>query len=363
MATTKGAISSLDNPKHMIIATENRTNGLIGVSTLLLKAKIEQTSGSKKIQIKQIQNGQKLLVITENKKQATELLKLKSVQVQTGEEIKLTVTESIKTNSVQGVVYCRDMIQETDDVIIKEINDSNRGLNAIAIKRLKKKNLQGEFYDTGTFFIQFHGKDLPQELNFAYLKIQMKEFVPPPLKCFKCHRFGHSSRFCSIKDENAICVNCSDLKHTALQERCNRQMKCISCGSNEHNNASRLCHVYKKEMEIKEIMIKKKCTPLQARQIHREGITSYAQAVNRKSVTIGTQTEEENTTKIANPNTTTNISEALLPRSSSEETLNEMDIDQEVDNRKRNAASPTELVNSTKRLKGGKNKSKNGKKR
>jgi len=85
-------------------------------------------------------------------------------------------------------------------------------------------------------------------------------YIPNPLRCFKCQKFGHSSRFCR---NEAVCHRCGG-KHT--EEDCNNAAKCINC-SGPHGASSRECPVWLREKEVQRVKAEKNISFPQARQI------------------------------------------------------------------------------------------------
>jgi len=54
-------------------------------------------------------------------------------------------------------------------------------------------------------FLQFSTADLPAEVDLGYLLFRVKQFIPKPLRCFKCNRFGHVASHCRGRER---CSNC-----------------------------------------------------------------------------------------------------------------------------------------------------------
>ena len=67
-------------------------------------------------------------------------------------------------------------------------------------------------------------------------RFSMRRFVPEPLRCFKCHAFGHVQKHCMRQD---LCGVCSRRHPTsecisALKEGERRQAKCPNCNQGHH---------------------------------------------------------------------------------------------------------------------------------
>ena len=72
-------------------------------------------------------------------------------------------------------------------------------------KNLTKKK---EKIDTESLIIEF-GSDsaieFPLHLYLGYKRITVKEFIPYPIRCFHCQKFGHISQNCRSKQKCPIC--------------------------------------------------------------------------------------------------------------------------------------------------------------
>ena len=51
---------------------------------------------------------------------------------------------------------------------------------------------------TNTLFLTFNTPDLPKEIIVGYLKVTIALFVPNPMHCINCNKFGHTSQCCKV---------------------------------------------------------------------------------------------------------------------------------------------------------------------
>jgi len=95
------------------------------------------------------------------------------------------------------------------------------------------------------YVLTFLGKKCPDKIKAGYSSIQVDTFYPSPLQCKKCYIFGHHTHFCSGAK---TCRNCGKKGH--LHSECTAlEQKCRNC-KNAHDATSKLCDIYKKELEI-----------------------------------------------------------------------------------------------------------------
>ena len=88
--------------------------------------------------------------------------------------------------------------------------------------RLQKfDKIQNKKTDTESLIIVFESEiDFPSHLYLGYRRLTVKEFIPHPIRCFKCQKFGHISKNCRGKQK---CPLCSE-DHT-FEECQNRENK------------------------------------------------------------------------------------------------------------------------------------------
>lgn len=53
--------------------------------------------------------------------------------------------------------------------------------------------------------LQFREEVLPARVKVGFMSFYVRPYVPPPLRCFKCQRFGHVAAVC--REANSGVVN------------------------------------------------------------------------------------------------------------------------------------------------------------
>ena len=84
---------------------------------------------------------------------------------------------------------------------------------------------------------------LPDEVRIGWTRCVVREYIPPPRRCFKCNKFGHGSKSC--RQDKGTCVTCGQEQHGGDFQR---EPKCSNCGE-QHTAASKECFYYKLEVE------------------------------------------------------------------------------------------------------------------
>ena len=85
-------------------------------------------------------------------------------------------------------------------------------------------------------------------------------FVPNPMCCFNCNKFGHTSQCCQVA---AKCPGCGKDKH---EGQCERPKLCSNCNG-PHASSAKDCPVWQKEKEIQRVRVEKRISFPEARQL------------------------------------------------------------------------------------------------
>ena len=199
-------------------------------------------------------------------------------------EVRVDVQEHNSLNISKGTFYTRDISMLNDNEILVELKDSNPSITEI--RRLKKrdtttKKLTNE--DLGVYIVTFNTTELPEKILLGFQYLSVRPYIPFPLRCFKCFKFGHTSE--KFEQINKVCPHCSEADHTVIgvhgeRAKCERTAKCVNCNQ-PHNSFSKECVIYKKEYAIQTIRITRKVSFFEARKIYsRENPeTIYAKTV------------------------------------------------------------------------------------
>lgn len=208
------------NPFYVEIALNNQVG--IGTSTSRLR------DGS-------------LLIQALNERQATKVLKMTLLG-----DIPVVVAEHATLNTCQGIIYCWDSQFLTEEEILNGLQ--GQGQKVVAVRQIKRKE-NSILVNTPSVVITFKMSHLPPTIKFGfYNNIKVKTYIPNPMKCHNCFKFGHSLKHC--KSER-ICPICSQSYH---DQPCHLQNKCFNCDGS-HNNYSKECPKYKREYEIQKIRV------------------------------------------------------------------------------------------------------------
>ena len=112
--------------------------------------------------------------------------------------VRVTIHKTL--NSSWGVIRCQDLADMLEVEIRDELKDQGvAGVNRVTLKK------EGKVIPTNTLFLTLGSPELLKEITVGYLKVKVALFVPNPMRCFNCNKFGHMSQRCKVA---AKCMSC-----------------------------------------------------------------------------------------------------------------------------------------------------------
>ena len=108
---------------------------------------------------------------------------------------------------------------------------------------------------------------LPETVVVAFERIRVDVYIPNPLQCYFCLKFGHHENSC--RSEKGYCYKCGNEAAYECARQCDDPIKCKNCGE-QHHAKSRKCSYWKKEKRTLEIKYKQNISFAEARQIVKE---------------------------------------------------------------------------------------------
>lgn len=142
----------------------------------------------------------------------------------------------------------------SDSELVEEL--SNAGVSSV--KRLKRKGQDG-YLTSLSVLLHFHCDKIPDTVSYSYLRFRTRPYNPPPLRCFRCNRFGHSQGACRGQ---ARCSKCGGIDHE--HSSCTKDKFCINC-KKSHSAAYGGCSVYKTEAKLQIIKERTKVSHTEAK--------------------------------------------------------------------------------------------------
>ncbi|GFV21954.1 RNA-directed DNA polymerase from mobile element jockey [Trichonephila clavipes] len=94
-------------------------------------------------------------------------------------------------NSCRGVISEPDLLTTPDGEILDGFSD--QGMIQVRRITITKDN---SVIPTKHLILTFDSPTLPKTIKAGYLNCEIRPYIPNPLRCFKCQRFGHSQTAC-----------------------------------------------------------------------------------------------------------------------------------------------------------------------
>jgi len=132
-----------------------------------------------------------------------------------------------KPIGARGVIYNVPLGIPTDDILACL---AGQGVQSVRRFRYKGKD-SSEMTESKSVFLQFTTADLPSEVKLGYMLLHVKQYIPRPLRCFKCNRYGHVANHCRGKLRCSICSG--EHKYSECSAAA---PKCPNCGGSHSVN-------------------------------------------------------------------------------------------------------------------------------
>lgn len=226
------------------------------------------------VNIKKLREGN-YLVECHNDVQASRLLKISSFY----DKAKVVAEPHARLNSSKGVIRSFDLQTATEEEILENIKEQN-------VEHVKQiKNKRGP---TASYILTFKTPHLPKSSTAGYLNLPVEPYIPAPLRCFKCLKFGHTTEKCKLP--TAVCKKCSKEGHD--DTNCVNLPYCINCDDG-HEPLHRQCPSFLREKAIKKIQVEKKIPMAEAKEEYRR-LNPWVLSQTFAQTTKGNNTQASN---------------------------------------------------------------------
>lgn len=167
---------------------------------------------------------------------------------------KVTCLPWERKRAVQGVITGVPTDMSTD-----EIMSNVTGANVVKARRLPYTK-DGVKRDSLSVLMYFNEHALPYRVKVGYLSYTVRPYIPPPLRCYKCQKFGHVAAVCRGRQR---CGKCGGEDHEYGKCSENTKAKCCNCGG-EHSAAYKGCEAHKRAAQVQRVRVEEKLTYAEA---------------------------------------------------------------------------------------------------
>ena len=264
-------------PKYLMAKSQNENTPLTKLSPFTLAKGINEITKSRIANVTVLNNN--YLLLEANTKEQSDLL----VDAKQICNIPVSISPHSSLNFKIGVIKCKELDACTNDEIIAELHEQY----VIKCRRITIQR-NGETINTNTYVLTFNKLQLPEIVRIGYLQVRVEQYLPSPLRCTNCQKFGHHATKC--RNPQYSCWRCS--KHHE-PEQCNSEdpTVCINC-QGSHPSSSKKCPAFDQEKEIIRLKYTYNLTFTEARRrVRPKTQITYASVATKKTVSRGTQTE------------------------------------------------------------------------
>lgn len=163
---------------------------------------------------------------------------------------------------------------------LEEVKKNIKGGTILAVKRLMAKR-DGEKVESTSLLLEFKEQQLPERIMIGYMSFFVREFVPPPIRCFKCQRYGHVAAVCKSSQR---CGKCGG-KHEYGQCGEGVERKCCNCGG-DHTAAYGGCPVRKRAVVVQQVRATKSISYAEAVKEVDKGKKQSETAINSERLVL-----------------------------------------------------------------------------
>ncbi|XP_070212554.1 uncharacterized protein [Littorina saxatilis] len=266
-------------PRFIVVETADEAQPISKLSPFAIQKVIAGVSSTID-NIKRLRNGS-LLIECPSKKASDGLLRLNG-QKFVDRPVKVSPHRGLNTS--KGVIRCREL----EGLSEAEIKEGLKDQGVIDVYRvlIRKGDIR---VPTNTLFVTFCTPTIPEKIKVGFVQIRVTLYIPSPMRCFQCQRFGHSKAGCKQK---AVCERCGGDPH---EGPCTSPPTCTNCKGN-HSPSSRECPKYKFEQAIQKTKTEKKMSFSDARkEVEKTNVfsfqKSFAAAVSQRPATKSTPTQ------------------------------------------------------------------------
>ncbi|XP_033744306.1 uncharacterized protein LOC117330192 [Pecten maximus] len=252
--TTSGTGASPLFPHFLTMSSRDKGKKTSELSPILLRKGIQGIAGEVK-SVKPMRSGV-LLIEVYRRQQAVNLMGTSSFA-----GLNVEVKPHASLNSSKGVIRCPALKNDSEADIL-EYFQHVENIHVSEVRRIRSRR-NGQTINTNTFILTFGVPQLPQTVTIGYQRYGVSAYIPNPLRCRNCQKYGHHEDRCG---RNTVCEHCGREGHTD-NAQCNIVGKrCINCQGN-HAASSRDCPAWKKEREVLRVKYTENISFPEARRI------------------------------------------------------------------------------------------------
>ena len=214
--------------RFLVVESTQPDQPLSKLSPFVIEKVSVSLSGSSK-SVKKLNSGS-LLVEVEIAKHAENLLKLYPFF-----DIPAKCYPHGSLNRSRGIIRCPDLAGVSEEEIVSNLASQNvTAARRITVFRDNVKR------NTNMIVLTFNTAILPNVLKVGYLRVTVDMYIPTPLQCYACFKYGHHELRCKLHGGDELCRRYGLPSVTHDETNCTIEIKCVNCGE-AHSSTSQPC--------------------------------------------------------------------------------------------------------------------------
>ena len=201
-------------------------------------------------------------------------------------DVKVTYSDPFKrvnTNLQQGIIFGVDI-----DISEEELKHET---DAFKVKRITKK-ISGLERSTKQIILFFEN-EFPQYVKIGWKRFRVSQYIPDPIRCYNCQRYGHRATTCRSQKRCSVCAgshNVADCQEIQKNEEERKAPKCSNCGG-KHPTSYKGCPNFKIALQITKVQF---MAPTRITYAEATKKTRQHQSENQETIPNSSQIENEN---------------------------------------------------------------------
>ena len=199
-------------PRFLVVSSANTDTSLNKLNCFVVGKAFKCQVGSLKT-VRPLQRGD-ILAETTSKSQSDRVLSLKDLA-----GVPVVVTPHRSLNTSKGVIRCREIALCDKEEIVQELK--SQGVTDATVITVKDGSSRKK---TNTVILTFNTPTPPKYISAEYIRTKVELYIPNPLRCFNCQKFGHGKSNCKGR---TTCIQCGEVGHNNTD--CDKQERCANC--------------------------------------------------------------------------------------------------------------------------------------
>lgn len=208
-------------------------------------------------------------------------------------------------NSSKGIVFNPDLSWLSEEEI-KEGLAEYKVKEVYIFKRTPRNAEVGtnrEAKPYGLIILTFDTQQPPKKIRYGFEYIEVRKYIPNPMRCKKCQRLGHTTGNCQSK--RIVCEQCGQgfEEERVPVHNCSNKM-CVNCTKTGHTSNDRDCPQYLMAKKVESIMALENLSRYEARKAffnRYQSIEGYLFSVGKNFAQVVASTYKESTESIRAP--------------------------------------------------------------